>query len=729
MSSTAPPAPDSPAAITMKARSDTTVVVAASLVAIGIAVVYWAARIGFRNPTAPLLRSIGLALFMLAVPTAIRVIVNREGRWTGSHGFITLAALVVAAFSGMAAPWIGFNPFPLFGLAGTAAFLFLLVRWLRDSSFGHILAIVAGAGAFVVWTSGVVWGRIYKSPLFLEMMAVDGVVHHDELYQTGLSNMLGTYGVAGIGHDGLSAIAYHWGSNWFFAQLANLVSVPVIVFYQMTFAITMIPLFFASVILVSIELRRRRLRSAENADAETDPARRWFFWAIFVAATTGVVPITGMDAFGVWSSNLMISESYTIGIPATLLFVATVAAWWSERGSGLRSGSGVSLGDYAFLWIFVPFGLVVLGHLKVSLMVLGVGALLYAMLRTSLFRRWQVLVSAALAIAAALMAWPTISAPSHQEGVALFDFMKGFVPLDWWQFFFLFHLLWPIVFATVRLRQERIATVGELADAIRARRILDVEIVTAVAIAGVLPGLILHIDGGSAFYFSDVQRWLALTMLLSVAPALVGRRAPGPSFTLKRVAFGLLALPFVFSTAKNTVYWAERMLRANIATRHALYPPERSAAIIPSLRSITQLTDAAALQDGLRGSKNFRVVSEMIRLGETPLPERRRTALFVPQTERAFWGLLTRPGDCTFDGFIAPSLAATAMIDGMPPIGCELTEYYGIGESIPRARPQTEADAEPAALCARARKSGLDRVVVVRFSGAEGSPSSVVSCS
>ena len=197
----------------MKARSDTTVAVAASLVAVGIATVYWAARIGFRNPTGPLLRSIGLAFFILAVPTTIRIVRDQDGKWTDSHGFISLSVLVFAALAGLATPWIGFNPFLLFGLAGTAAFLFLLARWLRDSSIGHLIAILLGVGAFIVWTSGVVWGRIYKSPLFLEMMAVDGVVHHDELYQTGLSNMLGTYGVAGIGHDGLSAIAYHWGSN------------------------------------------------------------------------------------------------------------------------------------------------------------------------------------------------------------------------------------------------------------------------------------------------------------------------------------------------------------------------------------------------------------------------------------------------------------------------------------------------------------------------------------
>src|SRR5687768_16149126 len=101
----------------MKARSDTTVAVAASLVAAGIATVYWAARIGFRNPTAPLFRSIGLAFFILAVPTAIRVVRGEDGDWIQSHGFISLSALMFAGLAGLATPWIGFNPFLLFGLA------------------------------------------------------------------------------------------------------------------------------------------------------------------------------------------------------------------------------------------------------------------------------------------------------------------------------------------------------------------------------------------------------------------------------------------------------------------------------------------------------------------------------------------------------------------------------------------------------------------------------------
>ena len=68
------------------------------------------------------------------------------------------------------------------------------------------------------------------------------------------------------------------------------------------------------------------------------------------------------------------------------------------------------------------------------------------------------------------------------------------------------------------------------------------------------------------------------------------------------------------------------------------------------------------------------------------------------------------------------------MVDGMPPVECELNRYYGLGESVPRTRAQVPADAEPSALCARARKSGMDRVIVVRFDRPAGAPSSVVSC-
>ena len=93
---------------------------------------------------------------------------------------------------------------------------------------------------------------------------------------------------------------------------------------------------------------------------------------------------------------------------------------------------------------------------------------------------------------------------------------------------------------------------------------------------------------------------------------------------------------------------------------------------------------------------------------------RRRTALFIPQDQSAYWKSLTRPGACAFQPFVATALASLAMIDGMPPFGCTLVPYYGIGSFAPRTRPQLAEDSSPATLCRRAATWGIDRVIVLQ---------------
>ncbi len=90
-------------------------------------------------------------------------------------------------------------------------------------------------------------------------------------------------------------------------------------------------------------------------------------------------------------------------------------------------------------------------------------------------------------------------------------------------------------------------------------------------------------------------------------------------------------------------------------------------------------------------------------------------ALFIPQTETKYWTLLQRPGACSFSAHIAPTITGIAMVDGMPPFGCELSRYYGLGLFQKRLRPQVPADTVPRTLCSRAMRSGLSRVMTVHF--------------
>jgi hypothetical protein len=109
------------------------------------------------------------------------------------------------------------------------------------------------------------------------------------------------------------------------------------------------------------------------------------------------------------------------------------------------------------------------------------------------------------------------------------------------------------------------------------------------------------------------------------------------------------------------------------------------------------------------------------------LAERRRTALFIPQSELRYWDVLTRPGACSFSSFVAPALSGMAMIDGMPPFGCKLSPFYGLGQYTPRRRLQSEADAWN--LCRIARASGLMRVMILHFDSAGAMTARLADCS
>ncbi|MDQ3082022.1 MAG: hypothetical protein M3R07_07385, partial [Gemmatimonadota bacterium] len=187
-------------------RAFATVVVCSSIVAIGIAAVYWLSRTGFANPPRPILRTTGFSLFLISAPHIARRVIarrNDEISWASSYSFLWLAALLLTAVAGRIGGPGSSVLSVLLATVGAAAFAAILVGWLKGSSIRRSIALIAGSGVFAVWTSGVVWGRIYKNPLFLENLAANGMVHHDSLHLAAFANMLRTYGVAGTGLDGL----------------------------------------------------------------------------------------------------------------------------------------------------------------------------------------------------------------------------------------------------------------------------------------------------------------------------------------------------------------------------------------------------------------------------------------------------------------------------------------------------------------------------------------------
>jgi hypothetical protein len=721
-----------------RAGDTRTLVVLAGIVSITIGGVYWVLRSGFENPSAPILKSIALSLFLITLPLILRTTLvrtlspARAESWAGSYAFLWLAGIGFTGLIGRLVPVIGVNPFLLFALIGIVAYAVTLVRWIAAQGIVRTILSIAGAAAFGVWTSGVVWGRIYKNPLYFESFITDGRVHHDTLNLAALGNMLRTYHVASTGIDGLNYVPYHWGSAWLFVQWANLIDIDVLRFYQLTFPVTIIPFFFGGMVALAIALANRR-----RGEEDRSPRLSGFFWAVLIAIAVGIAPIDGMDAMGVWTSNILISESYTVAVPAALLFAAVIVTWADGIPPDvlLRSAT-LKTSDWLFLLVVVPTGIVLLGYLKISLMALAFAAAVYLVLRLGLYRRLPFVLSIAIVAVVFYLTYVRVSLPAHREGLAPFDYLSNFVPLPWWPFFVFVHLAWTWIYAVYRVRQEGIEDLAGLGSAIRARRLIDVELLVGLALIGILPGLLIHIDGGSAFYFSDVQRWLAGAMLLSWIASAGHKLWPRAAATEKRgigalptrsllIAFLLIAA--VSSVIANAFHWPAIMIRQNVAVREQLYAKAGKGEVTGRIRDFATMRDPSILAAGLRASPNYTLAHALDDYQRTPVSIRRHEAMFIPQSDTHYWTSLARAPECTFQSFVAPALSGIAMIDGMPPVGCKLSKYYGIGSFTPRTVLQTPEEMTPAALCARAKAIGADVVISMRFPG-DSVIASSISC-
>jgi hypothetical protein len=150
-------------------RSFGTVAVTASFLAIGLAAIYWISRAGLGNPIRPVIEVTLVSLFMINAPYTARLIsVKLDVRrgWATSYGSYWLLAILITALAGR---YAGNTVLPVFLAAGALTFLVTMVDWLRHGSLWRSAIVIIGSLAFSTFAGGVVWGRIYKSPLFMEM--------------------------------------------------------------------------------------------------------------------------------------------------------------------------------------------------------------------------------------------------------------------------------------------------------------------------------------------------------------------------------------------------------------------------------------------------------------------------------------------------------------------------------------------------------------------------------
>jgi hypothetical protein len=362
---------------------------------------------------------------------------------------------------------------------------------------GGLLALGAGAVLCVMFL-----GVSQPSPFLPEELPA-GLAKSDTLLHLSLASSLQQFGVASTAVDGLLpfgyaagpiTIPYHVGSHFVLGRLSLLLGAELAPVYPLAQGALLLPLL----------LHAASLLAANGAAGATRAAAR----PTLILA--GVLVFSCQD----WTSYLE-SESYTFGLVlllwiAPLLLSVALDAWPRDR--------------VAWAWVALLLMIPVLYLGKTSVGVLWAGALAYLALRNLGLGAPLLASLGALATGALVVLYLTSSqgqSPGHDpsQHARFFVFYFKYPYPRGHLLYYLSHNGFTLAYVLFGLWSQGLTTLSAIREATTTRRLLHVELLVAIALAGNLPGLFTDFGAGSAVYFSNVQMWLALPLL---AGALCG---------------------------------------------------------------------------------------------------------------------------------------------------------------------------------------------------------------
>lgn len=673
--------PEQPTAPPAQGAAQDAVAAFACLVAAVVAAGYALSRRDWPDPLplAPF-GILGMAWSLLLLPSAIgarmQATAKSSAAWFWTQPALAVASLVALSLAGRALP--SAQPLASIGLAvaGAAVAGMHLARMRRAPgglrAHWPLLPLAVAVG---LWTAGHSWGSGYQSPLLLEQLAT-GHAHIDPLYHLALAQMIDVHGVVSTGLDGLPHTAYHFGSHWLFGGLARAAGVDLPTWYALGFAVVVVPWVLQQLLGLSLDLWRR---------AGCDPlplasGRAWGAWLLWLTALAGVfVPDFSHRAWV--GANLVISESYAVGTGLSLALGRMALHVW--QGWQARDAVGVR----SWLWFALPAATVATAVTKVShcALLLGLAGLFW--LRMGLWRHAATWASLGLCglCAAAVAAYTTPKGLS--QGLLPFAFVWQDVMRQTWTAdsllalaaFALLHPLWLWVYLAWRWWQPAGLRAAGVLASLRAGSAIDVEVLVVFAALAVLPGLVLPVQGGGAYYFSDAQRWLGIALVVGAWPQaqrlLAEVRKGALARVILAVAAALLVASFAYRTGRGIGWWQDSVAQ----TRARWHAGE--------------------------GRKGWATVTALLDLSRLPPEVRRKAALFVPRDDRGYWDLL--PDKAV--PFVGPALSGLAHVGGMP-VGDYTQQSYGYA-AYGTGRPRV-ADADQARR--RAEALGFTQLLVLR---------------
>jgi len=657
-------------------------------------------RLAFPISCTTVLKTAGLGLFLINLPVALYKV----------KAFDSLKALIgilIAVLFGWISNRTAINLSWIFPAAGWIFFIWNSIRFFQACTFKTVLRLSPIFLLFSAWVVSWLWKSGYQNPLFLEGLSL-GHGHDDTLFHASISQMIRTYGIPTTGVDGLPAMRYHFGSHWLFAQLASLIQIPLLDFYNFGFGAVCISLYFFALLMVVIEWGHLK-NNVFTIGFDSRSGK--IFWFLFLFCHIPFLTETFLSTIAIWN-HYLISESYCVAL--TVLFLGLPAVLYGFLRMGRNRGLKP---PQIYFFLFLPAFVVVLGLMKNSVMILFVGAVLYAFLRMACWRDPAATGSILVLVLAACWTVRMTTSPSYNAShVVWFDFIKGNVRPSRLLFFFVFYFLFSIAYSVIRFRQLNFQSWKSFKMLFQKRATLDMELLIWICTIGFLPGMLFFIPGGSAQYFSDIQTRLAIPLLLTVVPAWpTAHRIVQKRKTALFLVCACCTL-WIFFTASSVKKMVKLNLNYRIEMAHSKNTPTEllkeafsGKHPIPYLKHALMDTPVRSLHR----NKYMPFLETLYGLDRESREWKSHSLIYIPQCDTLFWRSFYADHPRWKISLMVPAISGVAMIDGLPPADMQ-PMYHGFGYYTPRVQKETRPR-DPRSLCETALTMGLRNIRLILF--------------
>ena len=531
-------------------------------------------------------------------------------------------------------------------------------RWM----FAVACGLVVGFGYFLVINS-----RAFGSVLTPEL-ALTGIHQLDTIFHSAIANMLVKYGALSTGLDGLLPAKYHVLSHIWLACVSLWLGVSTLEGYSIGGQIIAVPMLLFSLSL-AVHLFRRSGEGPANGALITLGSLLLLFLA---------------DLWG-WTSYL-VSESYFL---AMIIFLLALPLLAEIADSGRRHRLSLQLASLGMAGLLIMLSKISVGAVLAG----GVGFLLWRRMGMTSLGLIKLAVPLLLLV---IVAIAVISPGSSMLLQALEPF--GFVrehPRG----------AWPNIVANLALLGVALYVwrQGEARDRLCA------EAAAVIAIASVVPVLLINVPGGSDYYFVNVGTWTAIVFCCAYGGVYFEKRFPGPLGP--RLVIAMLVLVALATSEKRQSAYRLGAQFAELQARVRQVNGEAPGAETKTVQRLAELLTPGhpariALASDIKRTPGAQARQTLLTLG---IADAHRAAVFVPPDNIAFWNIAT---ECRQDPLFVPAILGVPMLKGLnpPERKCPKEPYYGFAD-------YRDAQSEPLSdeqLCTRAERWAIDTVFILQ---------------